>query len=40
MVGAAEEDGDEDVRIVIALLTKRVLAQALDLLGVEAPDNM
>ena len=40
VVGAAEEDGDEDVRIVIALLTKRVLAQALDLLGVEAPDTM
>jgi arginyl-tRNA synthetase len=40
VVGAAEEDGDEDVRIAIALLTKRVLAQALDLLGVEAPSAM
>jgi arginyl-tRNA synthetase len=28
------------VRIAIAVLTKRVLAQALDLLGVEAPDAM
>jgi arginyl-tRNA synthetase len=40
VVGAAEEGGDEDVRIAIAVLTKRVLAQALDLLGVEAPDTM
>jgi arginyl-tRNA synthetase len=40
VVGAAEEGGDEDVRIAIAVLTKRVLAQALDLLGVEAPATM
>jgi arginyl-tRNA synthetase len=40
VVGAAEEGGDEDVRIVICVLTKRVLAQALDLLGVEAPESM
>ena len=40
VVGAAEEGGDEDVRIAIAVLTKRVLAQALDLLGVEAPETM
>ena len=40
VVGAAEEGGDEDVRIAISLLTKRVLAQALDLLGVEAPESM
>jgi arginyl-tRNA synthetase len=40
VVGAAEEGGDEDVRIAIAMLTKRVLAQALDLLGVEAPEQM
>ena len=39
VVGAAEEGGDEDVRIAIAVLAKRVLAQALDLLGVEAPDR-
>jgi arginyl-tRNA synthetase len=40
VVGAAEEGGDEDVRIAISVLTKRVLAQALDLLGVEAPEQM
>jgi arginyl-tRNA synthetase len=40
VVGAAEEGGDEDVRIVISVLAKRVLAQALDLLGVEAPETM
>jgi arginyl-tRNA synthetase len=40
VVGAAEEGGDEDVRIAIAVLTKRVVAQALDLLGVEAPEQM
>jgi arginyl-tRNA synthetase len=40
VVGAAEEGGDEDVRIAIAVLTRRVLAQSLDLLGVEAPDHM
>jgi arginyl-tRNA synthetase len=40
VVGAAEEGGDEDVRIAICVLTKRVLAQALDLLGVEAPEAM
>ena len=40
VVGAAEEGGDEDVRIAIAVLAKRVLAQALDLLGVEAPEHM
>ena len=40
VVGAAEEGGDEDVRIVICVLAKRVLAQALDLLGVEAPETM
>jgi arginyl-tRNA synthetase len=40
VVGAAEEGGDEEVRIAIAVLAKRVLAQALDLLGVEAPEHM
>ena len=35
VVGAAEEGGDEDVRIAICVLAKRVLAQSLDLLGVE-----
>jgi arginyl-tRNA synthetase len=40
VVGAAEEGGDEDVRIAICVLTKRVLAQALGLLGVDAPEQM
>jgi arginyl-tRNA synthetase len=40
VIGAAEEGGDEDVRIAISVLTKRVLAQSLDLLGVEAPESM
>jgi arginyl-tRNA synthetase len=40
VVGAAEEGGDEDVRIVISVLAKDVLARSLDLLGVEAPDSM
>ena len=40
VVGAAEEGGDEEVRIAICILTKDVLARSLDLLGVEAPDSM
>jgi arginyl-tRNA synthetase len=40
VVGAAEEGGDEDVRIAICVLTRDVLARALDLLGVEAPESM
>jgi arginyl-tRNA synthetase len=40
VVGAAEEGGDEDVRIVICLQAKDVLARSLDLLGVEAPESM
>ncbi|HEX2414664.1 MAG TPA: DALR anticodon-binding domain-containing protein, partial [Thermoleophilaceae bacterium] len=40
VVGAAEEGGDEDVRLAISVMTKRVLARALDLLGVEAPESM
>jgi arginyl-tRNA synthetase len=40
VVGAAEEGGDEDVRIAICLLTRDVLARSLDLLGVEAPESM
>jgi arginyl-tRNA synthetase len=40
VVGAAEEGGDEDVRLVICVLTKDVLARSLDLLGVEAPESM
>ena len=40
VVGAAEEGGDENLRIAIAVMAKRVLAQSLDLLGVEAPESM
>ncbi len=40
VVGAAEEGGDENVRIAVCVLTMRVLAQSLDLLGVEAPETM
>jgi arginyl-tRNA synthetase len=40
VVGAAAEGGDEDVRIATCVMTKRVVAQALDLLGVEAPESM
>jgi arginyl-tRNA synthetase len=40
VVGAAEEGGDEDVRIAICVLTRDVLARSLDLLGVEAPESM
>jgi arginyl-tRNA synthetase len=40
VVGAAEEGGDEDVRLAVCVLTKRVIARSLDLVGVEAPDSM
>ena len=40
VVGAAEEGADEDVRIAICVAARRVLAQALDLVGVEAPEAM
>jgi arginyl-tRNA synthetase len=40
VIGAAEEGGDEDVRLVVCVLTKRVIGRALDLLGVEAPEEM
>lgn len=40
VVGAADEGGDEDVRIAICVQAKEVLARALDLLGVEAPESM
>ncbi len=40
VVGAAEEGGDEDLRIALCEATRRVIAQGLDLLGVEAPDEM
>jgi arginyl-tRNA synthetase len=40
VVGAAEEGGDEDVRLAICVLTRDVLARTLDLLGLEAPESM
>jgi len=40
VVGAAEEGGDEDVRLAISVMTKRVIASGLDLLGVSAPEEM
>ncbi len=40
VVGAAEEGGDEDLRIAFCELTRRVIARSLDLLGVAAPDEM
>jgi len=39
-VGAAEEGGDEDLRIALCEATRRVIARGLDLLGVEAPRAM
>ncbi|MBD0283196.1 MAG: arginine--tRNA ligase, partial [Thermoleophilaceae bacterium] len=40
VLGAAEEGGDEDVRLATCVLAKRVIARSLDLLGVEAPESM
>ncbi|MBA2506671.1 MAG: arginine--tRNA ligase [Thermoleophilaceae bacterium] len=40
VVGAAEEGGDEAFRIAMCVATRRVLARGLDLLGVEAPEEM
>jgi arginyl-tRNA synthetase len=40
VVGAAEEGGDEDFRIALSVVAKRVIARALGLLGVEAPEQM
>ena len=40
VVGAAEEGGDEDLRIAMSELTRRVIARGLDLLGVRAPSEM
>jgi arginyl-tRNA synthetase len=31
---------DEDFRIALSVQTRRVIARALDLLGVEAPESM
>ncbi len=40
VVGAAEEGGDEDLRIALSEATRRTIARALDLLGVSAPSSM
>ena len=40
VVGAAGEGGDEDLRIGLAEMSRRVIASALDLLGVGAPEEM
>jgi len=40
VVGAAEEGGDEDLRIAMCEATRQVVARVLDLLGVEAPREM
>ncbi len=40
VVGAAEEGGDENFRIATCVMTQRVLARSLELLGVSAPEHM
>jgi arginyl-tRNA synthetase len=40
VVGAAEEGGDEDLRIAVSEATRRVIARSLHLLGVSAPSEM
>jgi arginyl-tRNA synthetase len=40
VIGAAEEGGDEDLRLALCELTRRVIARGLDLLGVKAPQEM
>jgi len=40
VIGAAEEGGDEELRLALCELTRRVIARSLDLLGVEAPNEM
>jgi arginyl-tRNA synthetase len=40
VVGAADEGGDEAVRLAVCVAAKRVLARSLDLLGVAAPESM
>ena len=40
VVGAAEEGGDEDLRIALSEATRRTIARSLDLLGVSAPAEM
>jgi len=40
VVGAAEEGGDEDLRLALCEATRRGIARSLDLLGVHAPEEM
>jgi len=40
VVGAAEDGEDEVFRLAVSMQAKRVLARSLDLLGVEAPEQM
>ena len=40
VVGAAEEGGDEDLRLALCEATRRVIWRSLDLLGVHAPAEM
>ena len=40
VVGAAEEGGDEDLRIALSVQARLVIARALELLGVSAPERM
>jgi arginyl-tRNA synthetase len=39
-MGAEAEGGDEDFRIVLSLQAQSVIAKALALLGVSAPEQM
>jgi arginyl-tRNA synthetase len=40
VVGAADEGGDEDLRMGLTEMTRRVIERSLDLLGVAAPEEM
>ncbi|HEX5910245.1 MAG TPA: DALR anticodon-binding domain-containing protein, partial [Thermoleophilaceae bacterium] len=40
VVGAAEEGGDEDLRIALSEATRRTIERSLGLLGVSAPSEM
>ena len=40
VIGAAEEGGDENLRLGLTEMTRRVIAGGLDLLGVSAPEEM
>jgi arginyl-tRNA synthetase len=40
VIGAAGDGADEDFRLALSLAARRVIARALDLVGVEAPEAM